>query len=241
MLRRVSLAGVIAVALPGAAAAQFKIEPIGDWDRVTVEHLASFVAATPNTRAARAYCIWDFLQDTGYVEALKADPDVMKAGLARDYACIRLDCKPQGHRGDATLRIHANAPPLSDRGRLQGGASLRMRTAPNEEFAVLFDGAKQRDLSRDGQLELVLFDVAGPGAGERWDHVRPIVMLSASTAFLEQLAAKQKVQFELRPWENSMGPRFSHAGRTAAFSLARMADVLVALREHCAERGRRRN
>ena len=52
---RVSLAAAIASGFAGAAAAQFKIEPIGDWDRVSVENLAVFVAAVPNTRAARAY------------------------------------------------------------------------------------------------------------------------------------------------------------------------------------------
>jgi hypothetical protein len=237
---RLSLAVAIASAFAGAAAAQFKLEPIGDWDRVTVEHLAVFVAAVPNTRAARAYCVWSFLNDTHYVGALERDPEVMKAGLARDYACLRLDCKLQGHDGDAGISIYANAPPPNENTRVES-AFLRMRIAPGEEPIVLFERAQQRARSRDGQLELLYADRARPHHSEQWGHVRPIVALSVSTAFLERLAAAERVEFELLPWANPRGPGISHAGRTVSFSLARMPDVLVALRQHCAERGRRRN
>lgn len=241
--RAASAAFALVLGFAGGAAAQFKIEQIGDWDRVSVEHLAFFVAATPNTRAARAYCIWDFLHDTGYVEALRADPDVMKAGLSRDYACIRLDCKPQGHRHDAEFTILFNAPPLTDKSRLQGGVSMKLRFAAGEEPVVLFDrAANQRALSRDGNFELVLWQTGWPRGSDERNHVRALVMLTATDALLGQIAAKQKVAFELQPWA---GMRENHPpehdGRTASFTLSRMADVLGALREHCAERSKRRN
>lgn len=240
--RAVSLAAAFALAtgLAGAAAAQFKIETIGDWDRVSVEHLGFFVAAVPNTRAARGYCTWHFLSDTRYVEALGRDPEVMKAGLARDYACLRLDCKPQGHGGDAQLDLSANAAPPDEKTRVED-AFLRMRLAPGEAPAVLFERMQQGARSRDGQLELLYADRARPRHAEKWDHVRPIVAMSASAAFLERLAARQKAEFELLPWANPRGTGISHAARTAAFSLARMPEILAALRAHCAERAKRKN
>lgn len=233
------LAFALASGFAGGAAAQFKIETIGDWDRVTVENLGFFVAATPNTRAARAYCTWHFLHDTRLVEALARDAEVMKAGLAPGYACLRLDCKPRGFRGDAELQISANASPPDGKTRLES-AFLRVRFAPGEDWSVLFERAQQRALSRDGQLELIYADRARPRPDEQWAHVRPIVMMSASTAFLERLAASQRVEFDLLPWANPRG-RLSHAGRTVSFALARMPDVLAALRAQCAERAQRRN
>lgn len=239
---RTGLAAAIASGLAGAAAAQFKIEQVGDWDRVSIEHLGLFVAAVPNTRAARAYCIWDMFHDLPYVEALKSDPGVMKAGLAPDFACIRLDCKPQGHRGDAEFTILFNAPPLADKSRLQGGVSMKLRFA-GEEPIVLFERAnQQRDLSRDGNFELVFWSTDWPRGSDERNQVRARVMLTATDAFLDRLAAKQKVAFELPPWA---GMRENHPpahdGRTVSFSLARMPDVLAALRENCAERTKRRN
>ena len=237
---RIGLAFALASGLAGAASAQFKIETIGDWDRVTIEHLGFFVAAAPGTRAARGYCIADFLDGTGYVEALKADPEVMKAGRAPGYACVRLDCKPQGHGGDAEITITANAPPLAEAGRAPDAVSLRMRAAPGEAPVVLFEGARQRGRSRGGDLELLLWEahwVRGSTA-----VVETRVTMSATNAFLDRLAARPTVEFELSPWAGTRGGGSkAHAGRTVSFSLARMADVLAALRQQCAERAKRRN
>ena len=83
----------------------------------------------------------------------------MKAGLARDYACIRPACKPQGHRHDAEFRLTFNAPPLTDRTRLKGGVSMSMRTAEGEAPVVLFDRDQtQRANAPDGNAELLLWE-----------------------------------------------------------------------------------
>ena len=112
-----------------------------------------------------------------------------------------------------------------------------MRYAPTEEPIVLFDRAEQRQLSRDGNLELVMWSVSRPRAGADGPYVEARVMLSASAAFLQQLGAKQKAEFELMPWQ-SMGEQERHAGRSATFTFSRMADVIGDVRRVCAQRRR---
>jgi hypothetical protein len=239
---RTGLALALASGVAGGAAAQFKIEPMGDWDRVSIEHLGFFVAAAPNTRAARSYCILDKLYDLPHVEALRSDPDVLKAGLAPDFACIRLDCRPQGHRHDAELTLVFNAPPLADKRRLEGGVSMAIRLASGEPPIVLFERAqRQLELSRDGNFELGLWQTGWPRASGERKHVQGLVLLTATNAFLDRIAANQKAEFVLQPWADMRAQQLAHDGRTVSFSLARMADVLGALRAHCAERGKRRN
>ena len=238
---RTSLAVAVASGLAGAAAAQLKIEPIGDWDHVLAvkENVAFLIAAAPSTRAARAYCIWRTLLLTGYETALKADPEVEKTGTSKDYACIRLGCKPHGHRHDAELTVFANAPPLADKSRLHGGVSMKLRFAAGEEPVVLFERAKQLQLSRDGNLELVAWSTEWARESAERKQVQAHVMLAASNAFLDRIAARQTVEFELPPWgamqEGDDEP--PHAGRTVAFTLTRMPDALGTLRKHCAQRG----
>ena len=233
-------AGALALAsgLAGAAAAQAKVDTIGDWDRVSIQHVMFLVAATPNTRAARAFCAAVTIHGSD-PERRNLDAEAERIGASKDYGCIRLGCKPQGHRGDFELTIFANAPPLADGSRLAGGVSLRMRSAPGEVPVVLFDRASQRQISRDGELELLVWGVRPPQPGADGERVPAMVSLAASTAFLDRLAARQTVEFELSPWDNTMGPRSPHGGRTVAFSLAGMADAMADLRRHCDSRPNR--
>lgn len=234
---RTAAAFALLLGLAGAAEAQFRTEQVGEWDGVSGETWRFFVIATPNTRAARAYCSWSTLRGAFSEDVLKLTPEAEKIGTSKDYACLRLGCGPQGHRHEFEFTIFANAAPLADSSAPLSGASLRMRFAPNEEPIVLFDRADHQQLSRDGNLELVTWSVSRPRAGVDGNYVEARVMLSASSAFIEQLAAKQKAEFELMPWE-SRGERERHAGRTVALTLTGIADVAAELRRTCAPRRR---
>lgn len=239
--RALAIAAALGLAAAGAARAQLKIERIGAWDHVLAvkENIAFFVVATPNDAAARAYCAWETLHGSPYAEPLNADPAVQKAGTSPGFACIRLGCAPQGHRGDAELTLFANAALLAEEKVPPGGISIRMRLGAAAP-AVLFERAKQLDRSRDDTLELLVWGVRPPRDSAETGTVQAAVTLAASQAFLDRLAAAQQVAFELSPWGRMRyGPKGAHAGRTAAFSLAGMADMLAAQRKHCAAKPRR--
>jgi hypothetical protein len=241
--RRIALLALGAAVLAASAWAQTririeKIEQVGDWDKVTSTAGTLFASAWPNLRPARAYCLSGYL-NVPYDEIPGFGANgaaAEKIGASRDYACLLLTCNPGRFDPEQVAYraiLMANAAPLAARNKVGNGVSLRVRYEPGEPLLTLFDRTSAGESAFDGNLRLFTWSVSDRlGAGR--DHVRVEVSFSASRAFLEQLAYRQRTEFRLLPGKDREIPAFAHAGRPITLSLASMDAPLTELEPICA-------
>jgi hypothetical protein len=237
-----------ALALAGAAAAQVglrieKMEQVGDWAKATAAGGALYVTATPNTRAARAYCLSSHLkipydEIPSFGASIEAGTEAEKIGASRGYACLRLGCVRSGAKAEIGISLVANTPPEPGETGMPLGVSLRLRFAADAAPVPLFERADAGQRSRDGALELVNWSVSARREGADGPHAQVEVSFTAPLAFVERLAANPRVAFELRPGQDRQMDALKHGARTMEFGLAGTADVLADLRRTCAAQPR---
>lgn len=246
MLRTIAIcvsAAALALALAGGAEAQVglridKIEQLGDWEKATVAGTALFVSAMPNSRLARAYCLSSYLnvpyeEIPNFGTETRAEAEAAKVGASQSYACLRLACDHHGSR-EIEVGLTANAPPNPSETGMPLGVSLRMRFAAGAAPLVLFERADAGQPSRDGALEMLDWRVSDRRDGADGPHAAVSLKFSAPLAFVEQLAAKPGVAFQLLSGQDRQMAAFKHGARTMEFGLARTAEVAAELRRLCA-------
>jgi hypothetical protein len=242
--RAAAAAAILAAGLASAALAQTgprieTSEPIGDWEKVTVSNSALYVTATPALRAARAYCLSSYLKIPydaipNFGASAEAGAEAERIGASRGYACLQLACVGAGAKREIAVNLVANAPPEPGETGMPHGVSLRMRFAANETPVPLFERAGAGQRSRDGAYAMIDWSVSPRREGAEGAHAQVAIAFTAPLAFVEQLAAKPRVTFELRPGQDRQADVLKHGARQMEFALAGTATVLAELRQACA-------